>query len=59
MGDLCSDDKIGGFGSWCYGSNHHSVRADVVAIQGATVVVQTASGVLDELYRDAMYVSVI
>ena len=31
----------------------------VVAIQGANVVVQTASRVLDELYREAMNFSVI
>ena len=35
------------------------VMADVVVIQGANVVVQIAIGVLDELYRVAINVSVL
>ena len=57
MGDLCSEDWIDGFGRWSYGSNHHHTMPGVVAVQGANVVFQTASGVLDGLTREARNVS--
>ena len=60
VGDLCSDDKIGWFDR--SGATAAIITMPwqmVVAIQGANVVVQTASRVLDELYREAMNFSVI
>ena len=46
VGVLCSEDWIGGYCRWCYGSNHHHTMTDVVAVQVANVVFKNMKSVV-------------